>query len=125
VSDRIIHPVTEDFIDGDEGGFSEDDVVLNKLAFSFKIDKGSWEGDPDLGHEFAKLARATNTAANQRLVDLYAREAVQWIIDDGDIDSVDIIVEEFRSDAVAFQVTAFKAKRAIKAGPFLAPYGAG
>ncbi len=123
--DRFLNPITGDFDDDDNGTFLSDDVIMNKLAFSFMIAKGSWEGDPELGHEFDKLARATDTAQNRRLLEMYARSAVKWLVDDGYLDSVEAVVESFQPGLIAFLVIATKAGRQIKAGPFLVPYGAG
>ncbi len=125
MSDRYINPVTEDFGDIAEGGYIEDDPVLNKLAFSFKVAKGSWEGDPEIGHRFDELARATDTIDNRRLLRIFAIEAAQWIVDDGDLDTIDVTVESHGAGLIAFQVVGMKAGRQVKAGPFIRPFGAG
>jgi phage gp46-like protein len=127
VSDRLLDPVTADFVDAPGGGFEPCDDIDNMIAFSYSIPIGSWEGDPQLGHRFDELANATNTVDNRnRLRDL-ATLAVQWIIDLGLLDSVDVIVEEIgdRGDAVAFEVDRYKpgAQRAKRLGPFLVPVG--
>lgn len=125
--DRRLDPVTEDFIDDSAGGFEPCDVIENQIAFSYLIEYGSWEGDPTLGHKFKELARATNTVENRnRLRDL-AKQAVQWLVDLGSLDSVEISDEVIGTDGVAFEVDYYlpNAKTARKAGPFLIPVGGG
>lgn len=125
--DRKLDPVTEDFISDGKGGFVGCDVIENQIAFSFLIEYGSWEGDPTLGHRFAELAKATNTVENQnRLRDL-AQQAVQWLIDNGSLASVEVTVEVIGTDGVAFEVdyTLPNAKTTKRAGPFLIAVGGG
>lgn len=125
--DRKLDPVTEDFVDAPAGAFVPCDVIENQIAFSYLIPVGSWEGDPLLGHGFNELARAVNTVENQnRLRDL-AKQAVQWLLDLGALDSVEISSEVIGTDGVAFEVDYYLpgATTPKKAGPFLIPVGAG
>jgi len=124
--DRFLDPVTEDFVDDEGGAFFTDDVVLNKLAMSYKIPRGSWEGDPDLGHGFDELSRATDTAQNRLRLKNLAEAAAQWLIDSGELAKVVVTVEQFQPGAVAFEVDAYKPgqKNPITAGPFAVPVGA-
>lgn len=127
MADRRLDPVTEDFVDGDGGGFETCDVIENKVAMSFKIPRGSWEGDPSLGHRFAELDRATNTSANRLRLEDLCRDAIKWLTDSGEISDVVVQVDDFGSDKVAFQVD-YRipgAGKNTKAGPFLIPVGAG
>jgi phage gp46-like protein len=125
--DRKLYPVTEDFLDEDNGAFELCDAIENKIAFTYLIEAGSWEGDPRLGHGFAELARAKNTPESRnRLRDL-AEQAIQWLIDLGEVESVTVTVEEFKADAAAFQVDYYTPgnTRPRRVGPFLIPVGAG
>jgi phage gp46-like protein len=127
VADRRLDPVTGDFVDGDAGGFESCDDIENQIASSFLIERGSWEGDPELGHRFAELENATDTAENRaRLRDL-ARDAVQWLVDDGKLSHVDVTVEQFDAGGVAFQVDYYipGSDKPRPAGPFLVAIGAG
>jgi phage gp46-like protein len=124
--DRKLDPVTGDFIDEDAGAFELCDALENKIAFSYLIAAGSWEGDPTLGHGFDELARALNTQENRnRLRDL-AKQAVQWLVDGGELDHVDVFDEQIGSTGVAFEVNYYPPQSAVarKAGPFLVPVGA-
>jgi len=125
--DRKLDPVTEDFLDDVAGAFKQADVIENQIAFSYLIPQGSWEGDPTLGHRFNELARAVNSQENRnRLRDL-AKQAVQWLIDLGAIDSVEIFDEVINSDGVAFEVDYYLpgVPKPKKAGSFLVPVGGG
>ena len=127
MADRRLDPVTGDFVDGAAGGFEASDDIENQIAFSYSIPVGSWEGDPDLGHRFDELARATDTSANRaRLRDL-AELAVQWLVDAGSLDHVDVTVETFGPGVDAFQVDYFVpgSSKPRRAGPFFVPVGAG
>lgn len=128
MSDRRLDPVTEDFVAASGGAFDSCDVVENKVVMSLKNAQGEWEGDSTLGHRFAELARATNTTANQlRLRDL-AVDAVQWLIDSGEITDVTADVDTFSPDSAAFELhytITGATNGARKAGPFLVPVGAG
>lgn len=125
--DRKLDPVTGDFVDGPAGSFMGCDVIENQIAFSYSNPLGSWEGDPTLGHGFNELARATNTVENQnRLKDL-AKQAIQWLLDLGVVDSVDVSEEQIGTDGVSFEVdyTQPGVITPKKAGPFLIPVGGG
>jgi phage gp46-like protein len=126
MNDRRLDPVTADFVDDEEGGFELCDVIDNKVAFSYSIAAGSWEGDPTLGHRFNELANATDTQANRnRLADL-AAQAVQWLIDGGELESVDVTVERLKPGAVAFQVDYYVPNQIQpRRRAFLVPVGAG
>jgi phage gp46-like protein len=126
-TDRTLDPTTADFVDAAAGAFKTSDGIDNQIAFSYMIEQGTWEGDPDLGHRFAELARVTNTQENRnRLRDL-AKQAVQWLIDLGAIDSVEVFDEVISADGVAFEVDYYlpNDKTARRAGPFLIPVGGG
>lgn len=125
--DRKLDPTTADFIAAPGGSFMQANVIENQIAFSYMIPAGSWEGDPTLGHRFNELARAVNTVENRNLLRELARLAVQWLIDLGAIDSVEITDEVIGADGVAFEVDYYVPGSSTpkKAGPFLIPVGAG
>lgn len=127
MADRRLDPVTGDFVAASRGGFELCDDIENQIAFSFMIARGSWEGDPDLGHRFAEIARSLDEVESRnRLRDL-ARDAVKWLIESGKLESVEIIAESFRPGGVAFQLDyRTPGSKVLKsAGGFLVPTGAG
>lgn len=92
-----------DIQDGPAGGFVEADELANKIIMSYSIEIGSWEGDPTLGHGFAELARAIDTVeTRQRLGDL-AVAAVQWLLDSGELSSIEVDVMTYAPGIVAFR----------------------
>jgi phage gp46-like protein len=124
--DRKLDPVTEDFVDADNGAFEQADVVENKIAFSYLIPVGSWEGDPDLGHRFNELAQATDTVEDRNLLRDFAEQAVQWLIDGGELDHTVVAVESIGSGRVAFEVDYYlPGSDRPKKQVFLVPVGAG
>jgi phage gp46-like protein len=125
--DRQLDPVTGDFVDAPGGAFAQCDVIDNQIAFSYLLPVGSWEGDPTLGHGFNDLARAQNTQENRNRLGDLARLAVQWLIDLGAVESVDVTVEAIGADGVAFEVDYYTPGSTTprSAGKFLVPVGAG
>jgi phage gp46-like protein len=127
VSDRRLDPVTGDLVDGSAGGFELCEDIENQIAFSYLIARGSWEGDPELGHRFDELAQGRDIPEDRaRLKDL-ARDAVQWLIDLGKLTRVDVDVESIKPGAVAFQVDYYVpgSDKPRPAGPYLIALGAG
>lgn len=127
MSDRRIDPTTGDFVSAAKGGFATSDDIENQVAFSFLVERGSWEGDPELGHRFAELAREVDTQANRRRFADLAVDAVRWLIDAGKLDHVDVTVESWGAGIVVFQIDYFTPGTPAprKAGPFLVATGAG
>jgi phage gp46-like protein len=123
---RKIDPVTRDFVLASGGKFDRSDVIENKIALSFLEEFGAWEGDAELGHRFAELARATDTAENRlRMKDL-GRQALKWLLDSGELERVEVTVETYGGGRVAFQVDAYQAGgRLVRVGPLLVSVGAG
>ena len=125
-NDREISPITGDFLPGPRGSFALGDVLKNKLALTYLVPLGTWEGDPGIGHRFGELARAGDTADTRlRLADL-ARQAAQWLIDAGDLLSVDVNVESgTQRGQVLFEVDAYPPGGAapISVGPFFVAVG--
>lgn len=107
--DRMIDPTTGDFVAAPRGSFVAVDVLANKLGLSFTVPLGSWEGDPLLGHRLGELAREKNTPDTIGRVKLLLAAAVKWLVDAGELDHVDVNVESFSEEGVAFEVDAFPA----------------
>lgn len=129
--DRKLDPVSADFVSAAGGAYETCDVVENQIAFSLLVPRGSWEGDPELGHGLAELDRAQNTVENRnRLRDIVAT-ALQWLIDLGSIERVDVTVETRSSaagmDGVAWEVDYYTpgAQKPKTVGPFLISVGGG
>jgi phage gp46-like protein len=131
MSDRKLDEVTGDFRSAAGGGFESCDVIENQIAFSYKIAAGSWEGDPELGHRFSELDNAENSQANRNRLAELARLAVQWLIDLGALDRVEVTVDDsaaFQSiDQVPFEIDYYlpEAQQPRRAGPFLISVGGG
>jgi phage gp46-like protein len=103
--DRIIDPIGGDLISAPKGKFYEDDVILNKLTFSVSIPLDSWEGDETFGHRLNEMDGAVDNADNRLLFAQLAELAFQWMVDEGDLVSVTVEVDEFEPGGVAWQAT--------------------
>lgn len=126
MADRYLDPVTGDFVAAAKGAFESSEDIANMIAFSYLVPRGSWEGDPELGHRFDELAQATDTVENRnRLRDL-AEDAVRWLLDLGKLSRVVVEVESYGPMRAAFQVDYYTpaSKLPKKAGPFLVAVGA-
>lgn len=106
--DRKIDPVTLDYVSDGRGGFVEVDVVENQIVVSFSVAFGEFEGDATLGHRLGELARATDSDLNRRRMADLAREALAWLVEDGSLESVAVVVESYDRGKVAFQVSAYR-----------------
>lgn len=124
-ADRVIAVQSGDFVRSAKGRFARWSVLENQLALSFSIALGSWEGDPLLGHRFEELARAKDSAATRRRVADLAKQAVQWLIDDGSLTRVDVVVERIDRGRLAFEVDALSAEADSPArfGPYFVAIG--
>lgn len=102
--DRLIDIVTGDVQAAADGKFVMTDDLANKIILSYSIPLGSWEGDPTLGERIStELARAVDTVeTRERLRDL-AAEPVQWLVDAGELDRVEVDVVSIDNGVVAFQ----------------------
>ncbi len=123
--DRKIDFATGDFVDGANGSWTTVRGIYNMLAFTYAFARGTWEGDPEMGHLFAELDRATDTSENrERLRDLAAASA-QWLIDGGFLDRVEAFVQSWEPGKVAFEVHCYEPGRKDPTvlGPFFAPVG--
>jgi phage gp46-like protein len=122
--DRVIDPVTRDFVDAAAGGFVLADAVRNKLYLSFTLARGTWEGDPGLGHRFGELARVGLTdEVSLRLHDLVI-DAAQWLLDSGELVQLDVEVNVVSRQQLAFAATATPPSGpAFDMGPLLISIG--
>jgi phage gp46-like protein len=123
--DRTIDPTTSDYVAAVRGGFLTGDPVDTKVVMAYGTALGSWEGDPFFGHRFEELARAIDTVETRGQVRSFAIEAVQFLVDSGELVSADAIVESFGPGQVAFMAVLVKPgqKSAKKVGPFLVAVG--
>lgn len=120
---RAIDPTTHDFVRTPGRRFASGDPLLNKLVLAYQVPLGTWEGDPAIGHRFGELARWKNDAgARTRLHDL-AVEAAGWLIADGDLERVEVTVEEYSRGKLAFEVQAYPpgALQPVPFGPVFVP----
>jgi phage gp46-like protein len=112
---RYVDPKTGAYVDGPNGTWKEGDELEMKIAFSLENDLGAWEGDPQLGNELFTLERETaGPGTAQRLKDLVKR-ALQWLIDEGELETVEVDVELVENtDGIfyAFEARSFAPGRA-------------
>lgn len=124
--DRVMDAKTGDLQSSTRGAYRIDDVLLNKIIFSYTVERGTFEGDPKMGQRFAEeLRRVANTADKaDRLKDLVV-DAVQWLIDSGELDRVEVSVERFNSEALSFVAEHYPAGggKSITVGPFFVAAG--
>lgn len=71
--------------------FTKADTIFNNIFLSLAIEQGSWWLDPTFG--LRSRGRLKNTAATARLLEQDCKNALQWIIDTGRADSIDIATE--------------------------------
>ena len=72
--------------------FEKDDTILNNIWISPNIIRGSFFQDPEFG--LRSLARAKNTDDTERLAKEYILEALQWIIDIGRAEKIDVTTQK-------------------------------
>lgn len=106
--DRKIDPVTLDYVDGVNGKFEEVDVLENQIVVSVMVAIKDWEGDPAIGSRLREMERTTDTDVNRRRMRDLLLEALQWLVEDGSLASVDAEVEQYANGRVAFQVSAYR-----------------
>ncbi len=68
-------------------------TILNNVWLSLMTRRGSFFQNPDFGSRLHLLQREKNTATTERLAREYCLEALQWLIDVGRADAVDVITE--------------------------------
>lgn len=123
--DRLMDLTSGDLQDAPRGAFVTGDPLRNKIIFSYAVARGTFEGDPEMGQRFGELARAVNSVATQnRLRDLVV-DAVQWLLDSGELASVDVTVEKYDAETLAFAAVHYPADggKAIEIGPFFVSVG--
>lgn len=68
------------------------------------------DGD-QIGSRLWLLSRSTPTRRTLNLAKAYCEEALQWLIDDGIAESVDVTVERYNQDTIAVAVEILKPTR--------------
>lgn len=103
MSDRRINVQTGDYISAPGGAFEMCDVLENKITLSNQVALGEWEGDPTLGHRFKEIERAGDTDENLERLKSYIVQAVQWLIDEGELERVVPEVERVERGTFAWR----------------------
>ena len=123
-TDRLIDPTRGDLVRVARGMFAKGDVLWNKIAFSLCVALGSWEGDPTIGHRFGELARAVESESTEHDIRDRVQAALQWLLDEGELQSLAIDVERQAPGRWAFQGTARSATGAeVPFGPYFVEVG--
>jgi phage gp46-like protein len=89
-------------------------------------DPRGWWGDDDttrIGSRLWLIERAKRTDATLELAKGYIEEALQWLIDDGAVDSVDVYVEWTRAHTLGARVTVYRANQAMPIEFVMQPTG--
>lgn len=81
-------------------GFSSD--IMNNIYLSLAIERGSWWFNPDFG--LRPINRMKNTEQTARLIEVYIREALQWLLDMGRAKSIDVYLK--RDSSVSGRICA-------------------
>jgi phage gp46-like protein len=124
--DRRLDPSTDDYVRAAKGKWELCGSLENKIALSYKIARGSWEGDPELGHRFAEVERALDTDETLRRIEDIARDAVRWLLDSGELERVEAIAERYDRTKAAFEVACYDAAGGlVKFGPQYVAIGGG
>ncbi|MDN5397977.1 MAG: phage GP46 family protein [Pseudomonas sp.] len=81
-----------------------DDLVDDDERFGWWGDSYPTIADDRIGSRLWLLRRVKLTADTQRDAEFYAREALQWLLDDGQVLEVDVITERADSYRLNLQV---------------------
>jgi phage gp46-like protein len=81
-----------------------DDPVDDEERFGWWGDSYPTIADDQIGSRLWLLRRVKLTADTQRDAEFYAREALQWMLDDGQVLEVDVITERADSHRLNLQV---------------------
>lgn len=92
-TDRVIDPVTRDYVEDGAGGWEETRNASTAVYFQVQIEKGNWAGRPGAGSRFHQLARAKSSQRTVAVLSDMAREAMQPLVDAGLISEPTIVVE--------------------------------
>jgi phage gp46-like protein len=125
-TDRRIDFTTGDFRPAAGGAFEQCDPLENQIAFSLNVEKGTFEGDPQMGRRFSDLRRALDTDDTLRTIEQRCIEALQWLIDLGSLTKAVARAERFARGKCAFEVDCYPPGRPkFTVGPFFAAIGGG
>lgn len=102
-TDRAIDIVTGDVKAAPGGAWAMTDDLANKIVMSYSFPLGTWEGDPTIGHRIDELTHEIDTVETRERLRELAAEPVQWLIDAGELDRVEVDVESIGGGKVAFQ----------------------
>lgn len=77
--------------------FERATTLMNNIYLSLMVRRGSFFADPGFGSRLHLLQRAKNTDMTARLAMDYCREALQWMIDEGRVKTVEVYAERDRT----------------------------
>jgi phage gp46-like protein len=108
-SDYKIDPTTGDYVIV-KGDLSLSNDMMNNLYFSISIRKGSWFYDPSFGSNLHLLKPKAVADLPVRAKE-YCEEALQWLIDSGRADKIDVQTEvdqSYETPRLIFNITAWQ-----------------
>jgi phage gp46-like protein len=95
--DTLINPATRDYVADPlrPGSEARDPAngLLNAAYLRLMTPLGSWFGDATLGSRLHELAREKDLPRVEQLAQLYARSALQGLVDDGRALSVSVVTQ--------------------------------
>lgn len=81
--DRVIDPITRDYVDDDNGGFAETPTIETSVYHQAMGHLGQWAGDAAAGSRFYTLQRENADHATMLRAKDILREAYQPLVDAG------------------------------------------
>lgn len=81
--DRVISPITRDYVDDDNGGFAETLTIETSVYHQAMGHLNKWPGDAAAGSRFYTLQRENADAATMLRAKDIMREAYQPLVDAG------------------------------------------
>lgn len=92
--DQEIDPASRDYIDEDDGSWSETEDSRTAVMLQLDIEYGQWFADPEAGSRIKEMLRSGDPITTGQLVDEVKR-ALQLLVDDGIIADLQVgVVEE-------------------------------
>lgn len=73
--------------------FEKAETIMNNVYLSLMIQRGSFFQNPDFGSRLHLLQRGKNTANTELLAKEYCKEALQWLIEAGKADKIEVFTE--------------------------------
>ncbi|MGC4076295.1 MAG: phage GP46 family protein [Rubrivivax sp.] len=94
MSDAYIDPLTASYVQA-AGDLTRDPAagLANAVYLRVMTPLGGWWADPTLGSRLHELQREKDVARVERLAVQYVEQALQPLLDDGRVDSLDVQVE--------------------------------